>query len=95
MESTKNKLLSYLDISDKNEVGEKLNPIDKFLYEHTPLVPMREENRFREDLIKALNYETEEDKMFRNGEVIASFIEHCEENGLEIPLSFYESYFGA
>lgn len=56
---------------------------------------MREENRFREDLIKALNYETEEDKMFRNGEVIASFIEHCEENGLEIPLSFYESYFGA
>lgn len=39
--------------------------------------------------------EDEEEKMFRNGEVVSSFMAHCEENGLEIPLSFYESYFGA
>lgn len=31
----------------------------------------------------------------RNVKIVGSFMEHCEENGLKIPDSFFESYFNA
>lgn len=37
----------------------------------------------------------QEELMERNGKVVSSFMEHCKNEGLEIPDSFYESFFGA
>ncbi len=36
-----------------------------------------------------------EEKTERNATVISSFIEHCKENGMEIPDTLFESYFNA
>jgi hypothetical protein len=39
--------------------------------------------------------EREEIKTDRNANVVSSFMEHCKENGIEIPDSLFESYFDA
>lgn len=39
--------------------------------------------------------ESEEARTDRNAEIVASFMDHCETEGLKIPDRFFESYFGA
>lgn len=42
-----------------------------------------------------IDFEDEEQKMNHNGEEVSRFMEHCKENGYELPDSLYESYFNA
>lgn len=92
MESTKAKFLSHDEIGDLKERGEELNPIDRFLWDNSP---MENEETFRKQLFEAVNFEDLETKTDRNANVVADFMEHCKENGLEIPDTFFESYFDA
>lgn len=94
MESTKTKLIEWTDILEKAQNEEGLNPIDTFLFLEEP-AGRKDTQHFREMLKAALNFETEEEKMERNGELISSFIDFCEENGVSIPDGMYEDFFGA
>jgi len=93
MESTKDTFLSWIEISELVDNGEELNPIDQFIYDWTPAG--EEENEFRSKLFEIVNFEDEEFKTERNTKVVSSFIDHCKENGIEIPDSLFESYFDA
>jgi len=92
MESTRSKFLSHEEIGELRDREEDLNPIDQFLWDNSP---MEDEEKFRSQLFSALTYEDMESKTERNAKVVADFMEHCKENGLEIPDSFFESYFDA
>lgn len=59
MESTKDNFLSWEEISEKVDNGDKLNTIDNFIYEWSPADKDQESN-FRELLYEAINYESEE-----------------------------------
>lgn len=93
MESTRNNLLSWEEISKMVDDNEELNPIDQFIYDQSPAG--ESEYTFRVQLFNAVNYEDEEEKTERNVSVVNSFMEHCKENGIEIPDSLFESYFDA
>ena len=93
-ESTKQKLADYEDISERRDNREEINPIDKFLLDNEPAGVERSE-LFRNQLLEAINYEDEESKTERNTNVVSSFIEHCKSQGIEIPDTLFESYFGA
>lgn len=90
MESTKYKLTDWMDIAERKDNKEKLNPIDAFLYKYSPASG---EDKFREDLLRAINYEDQESKVFRNTEIVGKFIDHCKENNVEISDEIYESFF--
>lgn len=94
MESTKQKLSDYEDIDRRAQNEEELNPIDQFLLDNEP-AGFEEEEKFRAQLLAAINYEDEETKTERNTVVIASFMEHCKKEGIEIPDTLFESYFRA
>ena len=93
MESTKSKLVGYDEILDRLEEKLDINPIDRFLHDNEPAGVKG--IKFREQLLEALNFEDEETKTERNVKVVNSFIEHCKDEGLEIPEALFESYFGA
>ena len=42
-----------------------------------------------------INLENEEQKTEHNTNVVSGFMEHCKNEGLEIPESMFESYFNA
>lgn len=93
MESTKDNFLSWIEISEMVDKGEELNPIDQFIYDNSPA--SEDESKFREQLFKAVGFENEETKTERNTNVVASFMEHCKSEGVELPDTLFESYFGA
>lgn len=90
MGSTKQKLLEHHEIALLNEDTE-INPIDRFLLDNEPM----DGETFRTQLLAALNYEDEETRTNRNAHVVSGFIEHCAENGINIPDSVFESFFNA
>ncbi len=94
MESTKQKLADYMEISARVDNKEEINPIDQFLLDNEP-AGIEESEKFRKQLLEAINFEDEEMKTERNTNVVASFMEHCKEEGIEIPDTMFESYFGA
>lgn len=91
MESTKSKFLSREEILKLIGRGDALNPIDELLWLHEPV----HGDKYRDQVYAAVNYEDEETRADRNTNVVAQFMEHCKENGLEIPDSFFESFFDA
>ena len=44
---------------------------------------------------KFIDLENEEQKTEHNSNVVASFMEHCKEQGINIPNSAFETYFNA
>ena len=93
MESTKDNFLAWIEISEKVDNGEDLNPIDQFIYDNSPAGD--DEVKFREQLFNAIGFENEETKTERNTNVVSSFMEHCKTEGIKIPDNVFESYFGA
>ena len=71
-----------------------LDENDEFLFDNEP-AGRNDADLFRLQLLDALNFETEEEKTERNANVVSSFMEHCKENGMVIPDTMFESYFGA
>ena len=53
-QSTKSNFLSHDEIGDLREAGKKLNPIDQFLWDYSPV---DDEQLFREQLFEAVNFE--------------------------------------
>lgn len=92
MESTKSNFLSHDEIGNLKERGEELNPIDRFLWDNSP---MEDEEVFRKQLFEAVNFEDLESKTDRNAKVVADFMAHCKNNDLDIPDTLFESYFDA
>lgn len=45
------------------------------------------------ELFEIVNFEYEEITTEHNTKVVSSFMDHCKENGIEIPDSLFESYF--
>jgi hypothetical protein len=93
MESTKQKLADYMEISERVDNNEEINPIDKFLLDNEP-AGIEESEKFRKQLLEVINFEDAESKTERNTNVVASFMEHCKKEGIEIPDTIFESYFG-
>lgn len=83
-----------MEISERVYNKEEINPIDQFLLDNEP-AGIEESEKFRKQLLEAINFEDEETKLERNTNVVASFMEHCKEEGIEIPDTMFESYFGA
>lgn len=95
MESTKQKLIDWIDIDSNKENGEDLNPIDQFLYDNEP-VGNEMAGKFRKQFKDALNYWDEESLTNHNANVVGAFMKHCEEElGIKLPDSAFETYFNA
>lgn len=95
MESTREKLLSWDQVSELVDNKQELNPIDRFLYDNMP-AGHDDELKFTNQFRDAIAYERDETRTCRNSELISSFMEHCkEEHGIEIPDKFFESFFNA
>ena len=94
MESTKDNFLSWIEISGMVDNGEKLNPIDRFIYDNSP-ADFDKEQEFRDQLFEAVGYENEETQTERNAEIISAFMEFCKGEGYELPDTLFEDYFDA
>lgn len=92
--SNKSKLASFDEVVRCQHYLGELNPMDELILFSSPTNPLDLKD-FRERLLRAINHESEEEKMERNGKVVAQFMEHCKDEGIEIPDSMYESYFNA
>jgi hypothetical protein len=68
MESTKDNFLSWIEVSEKVDKGEVLNPIDQFIYDNSP-AGNDEEDKFRDQLFKSIGFESEEAKTERNTKI--------------------------
>lgn len=93
-ESTKKYFAEWIIISDRDDEKEELNPIDRFLLDNEPAGKENFE-KFRNQLLEAINFEDEEYRTDRNATIIGEFIEHCKENNFGIPDYLFESFFDA
>lgn len=84
----------------KNEHGEYLlsegETVVKEVFEEIVKNPDHQQNNF---CIGSHDSEAENDELEddtdRNSEVVSNFIDHCKENGIEIPEEVFESFFNA